>query len=287
MSSQITTAFVRQYSANVQMLVQQKGSRLRDAVRVEIVNGEFGYFDQIGTVTAVKRASRHSDTPFVETPHSRRQVSMEDYEYSDLVDRQDRLRTLIDPTNYYVTAAAYAMGRAMDDVIIAAAKGEARIGKTGSTVVALPAGQKIAAGGGGLTLEKLMTAKEILDAAENDPDEERYIALPAKEVTTLLNTTEVKSADYNTVRALVAGQVDTFLGFKFIRTQRLGTIAGGTDAACLAWRKSALLLALAEEPTSRITERDDKSYATQVYYSMSVGACRMEEKGIVEIATLP
>lgn len=286
MSFSVSTAFVQNFTSNVQMLVQQKGSRLRDAIRLEPVTGETGYFDQIGAGTAIKRSSRHADTPFTETPHSRRQVILEDYEYSDLVDHQDKVRLLSDPASHYAQAAAFAMGRSMDDAIIAAATGTAKTGKNGQNSVALPSGQKIAASASGLTLAKLLTAKEIMDAAENDPDEPRYIACPAKDVSVLLNTTEIKSADYNTVRALVAGQIDTFLGFKFIRSQRTGLIVGGSDRACLAWRKSAIVLALGQNPMARISERDDKSYATQVYYSMSIGATRMEEEGVVEIATL-
>ena len=285
MSSQVQTAFANMYSANVQMLVQQKGSRLRDAVRQEHVQGEIAYFDQVGAGTAMKRLSRHADTPFTETPHSRRQVILDDYEYSDLVDRLDLVKTLNDPTSAYSQAAAYAMGRAMDDVIIAAANGNARTGKTGQNTVALPAGQKIAVAASGFTLAKLLQTKEILDAAENDPDELRYVACPAKDITVLLNTTQVTSTDYNTVRALAAGQIDTFLGFKFIRTQRLG-LTPGADRACLAWRESALTLAVGLNPTVKISERADKSYSTQVYYAMSIGATRMEEEGVVEIATL-
>lgn len=286
MSFQITTAFVQNFSSNVQMLVQQKGSRFRDAVRNEPVAGDTAYFDQIGAATAVKRSSRHADTPFTETPHSRRQVTLEDYEYSDLIDKQDRVRTLSDPTSFYAQAAAFAMGRAMDDVIVAAANGTAKTGKSGQNSVPLPSGQKLPVNASGLTLAKLLATKEILDANENDPDEPRYIACPAKDITVLLNTTEVKSADYNTVKALVAGQIDSFLGFKFVRSQRTGLIVGGSDRACLAWRQTAIALAVGQAPTARISERSDKSYATQVYYSMSVGATRMEEEGVVEIATL-
>ena len=46
---------------------------------------------------------------------------MVDYEYADLIDNQDKIRTLIDPTSSYALAAAYAIGRAMDDEIISAA----------------------------------------------------------------------------------------------------------------------------------------------------------------------
>tara|TARA_Y100000034_G_C6771675_1_gene344295 strand:+ start:444 stop:659 length:216 start_codon:yes stop_codon:yes gene_type:complete len=63
MSVQITTAFVEQYKGNVEILVQQKGSRLRDAVSVETVTGKNAFFEQIGSTAARKRTSRHSDTP--------------------------------------------------------------------------------------------------------------------------------------------------------------------------------------------------------------------------------
>lgn len=99
MSNQITTAFVQQYSNNVQMLSQQKGSLLRNAVDVESVVGKNAFFDQVGKATAVKRVSRHADTPQIDTPHSRRRVTLVDYEYADLIDNQDKVRMLIDPTS--------------------------------------------------------------------------------------------------------------------------------------------------------------------------------------------
>ena len=71
MSTQITTAFVQQFSNNVSMLSQQMGSLLRGSVDEESVTGEKAFFDQIGSSAAVKRTSRHGDTPMVETPHSR------------------------------------------------------------------------------------------------------------------------------------------------------------------------------------------------------------------------
>lgn len=80
MSTQITTAFVQQYKANVYHLTQQKGSKLRRAVRVESVTGKNAYFEQIGATAARKRTTRHADTPRMETPHSRRRVALEDYD---------------------------------------------------------------------------------------------------------------------------------------------------------------------------------------------------------------
>ena len=160
MSTQITTAFVQQYSSNVAMLSQQKGSLLRKAVEIESVVGKNSFFDQVGSATAQKRTSRHSDTPQIDTPHARRRVSLVDYEYADLIDNQDKIRTLIDPTSSYALAAAYALGRAQDDEIIAAVSGTAYSGETGSTSVPLPVGQKITESGtDGLTIAKLRSAK--------------------------------------------------------------------------------------------------------------------------------
>lgn len=105
MSDQITTAFVQQYKGTLYNLVQQKGSRLREAVTVEAVNGEYGYFDQIGATAAIERTSRHSDSPLVNTPHSRRQVTMRDFEWGDLIDNPDKVRLLVDPSSSYLQSA--------------------------------------------------------------------------------------------------------------------------------------------------------------------------------------
>ena len=282
MSTQVTTAFVQQYSANIQMLSQQMGSLLRDKVRLESVNGKNAFFDQVGAVTAQKRTSRHSDTPQIDTPHARRRVSLVDYEFADLIDDQDKVRLLIDPTSSYAQAAAFAMGRAMDDEIISAALGTSFTGETGSTSTALPSGQKLGTGDtDGLTIAKLRSAKELLDAASVDPSITRHIIVSPKQITDLLGTTEVTSSDFNTVKALASGDVNQFLGFNFIVSNRLN--ATGSKRQCIAYAQDGIALGVGKDVTARIDERADKGYATQVYYCASFGATRMEEEKVVEI----
>jgi len=290
MSNQITTAFVQQYSANVMHLLQQKGSRLRGAVNTMAINGKNAYFDQIGATSAQKVTSRHADSPLIHTPHDRRRVSLVDYDWGDLVDDFDKIRTLIDPTSAYALNAAWAMGRAIDDEIITSAFGNAYTGETGSTTVAFPSSQQIAVNyvesgsvvNSGLTIGKLRAAKEQLDAAEVDPSEERYIACSAKQIHDLLQTTEVTSSDYNSVKALVQGDVNTFMGFNFVRTERLNADSSSYRRV-IAWNKGGLGLAVGKEPTAKITERSDKRFSTYVYYAMSIGATRVEEERVVEI----
>jgi len=285
MSSQITTAFVEQYSANIQMLSQQMGSLLRDAVRNESIVGKDAYFDQIGKVTAILKTSRHSDTPQIDTPHSRRRCSLADYEFADLIDQQDKVRLLIDPTSSYAKAAAYAMGRAMDDVIIAAALGSANTGVSGGTAVALPAGNITAVGTGGantMNIAKLALAKAKLDLGDVDPSITRHIIVSPTEIQDLLNTTTITSSDFNTVKALVQGEIDSFMGFKFHVSNRLVDNAAG-NTQCIAFAEDGILLGVGKDVTARIDERSDKSYATQVYYCQTIGATRMEEAKVVSV----
>ena len=285
MSSQVTTAFVQQYSANVQMLSQQMGSRLRDAVNIENVVGKNAFIDQIGKATAQLRTSRHGDTPQLDTPHARRRVSLASYEYADLIDDQDKVRMLIDPTSQYAQAAAAAMGRAMDDVIIDAALGTASTGETGSGSATLDSTNNMvgsSSSNDGLTIAKLLEAKRKMDLNDVDPSIARYIAVGPKQIEDLLGTTQVTSSDFNTVKALAQGDINTFLGFEFIMTNRLD-VDSNDIRSCFAWAEDGITLGIGKDVSARIDERADKGYATQVYYCMDIGAVRMEESKVVKI----
>ena len=302
MSQQITEAFVQQYNSNVMMLSQQKGSRLEGKTRSETQKGKSQFFDRIGTVSAVKRTGRHASTPQVDTPHSRRMVTVEDYEWADLVDDQDKIRMLIDPTSEYAMAAAWAFGRTKDDVVIAAALGNAYGGETGTTVIAHPNSQKFAATDGSafknLNVYTLRAVKQMMD--QQEVEGKRYIACTSSQINSLLGETAVTSADYNTVKALVQGEVNSFMGFEFVRLERLnlttsttatvasgvvgaGVALTGTNRACFAWAEQGLLKSTGEDFTTKMSERDDKGYAMQVYCRMTLGATRMEEVQVVEI----
>lgn len=308
MSSEITTAFVKQFSANVFHLSQQKGSRLASLVRNESQRGKSAFYDRIGAVTAVKRTSRHADTPQIDTPHSRRRVTLVDYEWADLIDDADKLRMLIDPASDYAQSAVFALGRSKDDVIIENALGNAYGGEEGSSTVTLADANKVVAfdgtstTGNNLNIQTLRKVKQRFDANDVDESIPRYIAIGSSQLNSLLGETAIQSADYNTVKALVQGEIDTFLGFKFVRTERLATLAdnpsynnadgsynsGSQTLAtgarrCIAWAQDGLLLATAKDVNGKISERADKSYSTQVYACMGIGATRMEENKVVEV----
>lgn len=293
MSLEVTKAFVQNFHDDVIHLSQQDGSVLMGTVRTKDVVGKYDHFDRLAATKAVKRTSRHGDTPRVDVPHSRRRLIMSDYEWSELIDKADAIRMLIDFKSPYAEAAAMALGRSMDDEIIAAFTGNAQSidADDASANVALPAGQIVdedfGAADSNLTIKKLIEARRVLRANNiNLKKEELYCVINASAEASLLNTTEVTSADYNSVKALVRGEIDTFLGFKFIHTEALLGTADGTDTdpvLCIAYAKSGMGLGIGQSIQVRVDELPTKSYSTQVFASMSLGATRIEDEKVVSI----
>jgi hypothetical protein len=285
-SNQIQTASVQQYKSNVQLLLQQRGSKLRKTVSQpdsNYVGKAAKAVEQIGSVQAVKRTTRHGDTPLIETPHDARWVFPTDYEWADLIDDQDKLRTLIDPESSYAKNGAYAMGRAIDDEILAAIFGIAKTGENGSINTSFPAAQQVPVNATGLTLEKLILGKEKLLAAEVDLENDTlWCIINADLHSDLLRITEVKSLDYNNRAVLVDGIVTRFLGINFVQCERI--LQNGTpDYRVPLYAKSGVHLGMWNDLTVRISERGDKSYSTQVYVKGTFGATRVEEKKVVEL----
>lgn len=286
MSDQVSTAFVQQYTTNVELLLQQRGSKLAESVMTGSYTGKAAKaVEQIGAVAAQKRVSRHSDTPLINTPHDARWVYPTDYEWADLIDDQDKLRMLIDPQSSYAQNGAFALGRAKDDEIIKAFFGTANTGENGSTSTAFDtSNQQIAAGSTGLTVSKLRQAREILLSNEVDPTfDVIYVVVTAKQLTDLLEDPQVTNGgDYNIVKPLVTGEIDTYMGFKFIHCERLG-VDGSSNRRIPVYAKSGMHLGMWNDINTQISTRDDKSYSTQVYVKGTFGATRTEEGKVVEI----
>ncbi len=290
MSQQITTAMIQTYGSNVIALYQQSDSKLKGAVREEPMKAKTHFFERVEPTAAVKKTVRHGPTPIIDTPHSRRATSMADYEWADLVDPQDELRILIDPQSQYATNAVKALNRSYDDVVIEAFDADARAGEDGNTVVTF-ASERAADHnftGAALKLTDLVTLKLDLDD-QDVPDDGRYILMPPagfaqllKQSGTANNDPHLSNIDYNSVKALVNGQVNSLLGFTFLRSTRMPSTTGtGTPKKCFAWHRDSMAVAVGMPIKTNISVRDDLSYAVQVYAAMTLGAVRLQGKGVV------
>ena len=291
--SQIPQHFPVEFDTNWQHLVQQKMERLKERVIIDRVKGKEKSFNQMGTIEMSRVTSRAGETRFTDTPLYKRWIRPLPYDLATLFDEWDEefLGSIVLPNSDTVVAHAAAYGRSVDDVIIAAATGAASTGETGTDSTVLPSSQKVAVdyvetgatANSGLTIAKMRAAAYIFDSNDVDPDEQKFLAVSAKQIQDLLRTTEVTSEDYNTVKALVSGKVDTFMGFKIVRSERLALNTSTDVRTCFAWVKSGLRLTDAGRET-KMDIRPDRSHALQIRTVAALGAARMEEKKVVQIS---
>jgi len=302
MSMEIPIAFVEQCKANILVLSQQKPALLRGVCRPESFTGDAMFVERLGPKDAVLRGARHGETPVSDASHTRRKLTVADYVVpADIIDNPDKLRMLIDPQSPYAQNQAYSLNRVIDDIVIAALGGAAYGGHTGGTTVNYydvgecrlvgSSGVVVAAGSQQtdlvetpLTIAKLLTCKQLLDDAEIDPSRQRYFLTNPYNINQLLNTTEVKSSDYNTVKALAQGQIDSYMGFKFLQSTRLPAQVTDTGATCCyAFAQDAIVLAVQQEPKVSIDRRPDLLNSVQIYSELSLGATRVEGPAVVQI----
>ncbi len=302
---ELTVAMTRQYHANIERLLQQKGSVLTPYVRVESQSSEKQFYEQIGGVVAEQVSTRFAESPQANTPLDRRMVTITPYHVGDFVDSFEKVQTLADPKSAIVENFVLALGRERDRVIFEAIFGTAFAGKEGTTAVPWPTTATTAGGlrvdesfgtaNSGLILAKLIEAKRAWLSKHNDPQMDPPVCIiNADGLADLLNTTEVRSSDYNTVKALVKGEVDTFV-FKFVQWEGYvkngtnvmrGTSPGAGNEAVdryPVFPKRAIVNAIGMDVQTRITERPDRSFHWYAYARAQFGAVRMEENRIIEI----
>lgn len=289
MTDNISNATVRQFTDDVIILVQQEESRLVGTVKQKSITGDRMYFERLGSIDVMENIGRFSPTVLQDADHSRRLVKIKDYDGGLGLDPKDELRMLIDPKSDYARILAMGMGRQLDKTIIAAAAGLSESSTTADlteATVALPAGniidQAFGAGSDNLSVEKLREAKKKLDENEVGSTEERVCIVTASNLDALLGTTEVTSSDFNTVKALVQGEIETFLGFRFIRTELLENQSEGFRQV-LCYTKSAIGLAMADDMKVMVDRRPDLKNIWQVLIQSTFGAVRIEEEKVIVI----
>lgn len=291
MLTQLPEHFQTDFADNWEHLLQQKESRLENKVGRVTVKGKERTLSQLGKSKMRLITTRNGKTIPSDSTMAKRWLRPKGYDEVTFIDEFDAiaLGELPAPESEHVTAHAMAAKRTMDEVIIAALEGTSYIGEDGTTAVDMPASQKVAvdyvvsgsAANSGLTLGKLNRAKYILDANEV-PQEGRYFAHSAKQLKDLLdNVVEVKSSDYNEVKALYDGRVNRFLGFDFVMLELL-TLDSATDIrTCIAWQRDMCALGVSAEKSVKISIRDDISETIQIRTKMLLGATRRQEEGVV------
>lgn len=284
MSFTITENFVKSYASNLYMRAAQIRSLFESAVRLEMnVVGRMKSFDRLDSLEAEEDNTRHGDTPLHDITHDRVWAVLRDWIAAPMIDDEDKLKMLIDPTSEYVERVAQAMNRVKDDRIIAAFNATVITGENFDGTSAFDTtNNRIVSGNTGLTPTKLRQSMQALRADEVPAEEEFYFACAPHQIyTDLMNFPELTSNDYNTIRTLVEGKIGAFMGFKFIMSNRLGTVS--SERACYAWAKSGMGLAIAKDKSTDIVRRPDKKNNAQIISKMSLGAVRIEQAKVQQV----
>lgn len=291
--TQLPEHYQTDFGDNWTHLVQQKESRLEGKVKRTTVKGKERTFSQLGQSKMRLITTRNGKTVPSNTSMAKRWLRPKGYDEVTYIDEFDdvALGELPTPESEHVVSHAMAAKRTIDTVLIAAAEGDAYIGEDGTTAVAVPASQKIAvdyvksgsAANSGMTLAKILFSKKKLDADEV-PMEGRYMVVSAQQIYDLLNDVEeVKSSDYNNVKALVDGTVTRFGGFEWVVTELL-TLDSSTDVrTCIAYQRDGIALGIGKEKKVKIVVRDDLNETVQIRTVMMIGATRLEEERVVLI----
>lgn len=268
--------YAQAYSQNIMQLAQQKYSKLINCVYMKPnVRGKTFFQDQIGAWGMEIKGGRNAQTPNNDPALARRMGIMVDYHDNRMLDRGDELKTISDPRSAYTIAAAQSLGRQIDDVILASMTGAAYYGETGSS--STTNGNIVLVTAASITMARITAIKKALDDKDVDM-EDRYFVANTTFLNNLLDLTEATSADYNSVKSLIRGEMDTWMGFKWIMSTRVPSSYVG-----YAFQKYGICLAMADAPLVRTDERADLSYSWQIYYELNVGAVRLEENKVVVV----
>ena len=277
------------YSRIILPLARQEKSLLFDRVYVKPdVTGKCFYQDQIGKWEMTAKTSVNPDTPQNDPNLSRTRIDIATYNDARMLDRSLRLQEFSDPMSQTSICLSSSVGIQMDKIIYEALGGTAYRGETGSTSVTFPAAKTVkvdletSGTNTGLTTTKVRRAAKMLDA-QGVPHYDRTFVCSATGLEQMLGTTVVTNSDYNSVKALVSGELDTWMGFKWVVLPDGIINVSSNIADYYAFQKTGICFGMLEELFLRIEERADKSYSKQIYYEINAGAARLEEAKVIKV----
>jgi len=290
-SINLATHYAQSYSTIVELLLQRKGSILREKVDFKggYVGKQASPVDQIGAVEARRVTSKFGPMGRVDAPTDRRWVFPVDYDLPQLVDHFDKLRLLTDPESSLVQNGQMAMGRAEDNEIRDAFFADAKTGEQGGTTTSFPAANQVAvnfesASNVSLTVAKMREVRRLAKSKFLDwNNEQMYIAISSKEDSNLLKEIEIINLDYNDRPVLRDGRIERFLGMQFVDFEALN-VDGSAFNRVPVWAKSGLHLAQWESFQTSVTKRNDlQGEPWQAYILGTLGATRTQENKVYEI----
>jgi len=287
MAITIDSVYIQTFERTVRQLAQQQQSKLRGFCMERAVNSEKHNWERLGKGAAIQKTSARQATPEQDSDWSRRVSMPTTWNIGDTVEPEDIVQMLIDPKSSVAESHGYAMRRAMDDIIIAAATADALNGD--GTTTAFPVGQVVGDGSAPISFDLVTQVQEKFMANDIDPDVPKVFVVGPTQVRKLMQLTEATSADYVKAQALSqlssTGIVPNWMGFTWVVSNRL-LAPGAGELGCLAFTKRALGLQVNKDIWARVAEDPSISFAWRIYSAMTSGCVRVEDEQIVQAHVL-
>ena len=275
MSISLSNAFVTLFDAEVKQAYQGKAMLVGAVRQRRGVEGSTVKFPKVGKGVATARISQTDVTP-LNVGFSNVTCTLQDWNAAEYSDIFSQAKVNFDERSELVQVLGNAIGRRQDQLIL-----DALTAATGTGTVV----NDIGGTDTNLNVAKLRDAKRQLDRA-NVPPEGRHIILHASGLASLLSETAVTSSDFNTVKALVSGEINTFLGFTFHvmgdRTEGGLIIDNSLDRTCFAFHKDSIGYAEGIAPRTEVNYIPEKT-SFLVNSVFSAGAIAIDAEGIVKI----
>lgn len=275
MSIALSNAFVTLFDAEVKQAYQGKAMLVGAVRQRRGVEGSTVKFPKVGRGVATPRIGQTDVTP-LNVGFSNVTLTLEDWiaaEYSDIFSQQ---KVNFDERSELVQVLGNAIGRRQDQLVLNA------LATSGTS---LTVGNDVGGTDSNMNVAKLRQAKGLMDK-NNVPPTDRHIVIHSNGLQSLLAETAVTSSDFNTVKALVNGELNTFLGFQFHvlgdRTEGGLAIDGSLDRTCFAFHKDAIGYGEGIAPKTEINYIPEKT-SFLVASMFSAGATTIDAEGIVSI----
>jgi len=279
----IDRAFVTQWGRSVLMLAEQRGSKLLSTVQRAPVTGEAWTTERLGGTEAGEITNRHAPIEPTVLDHSRRWGYTNAYDRAVLIDNYDRVKTLLSFESPYTQRVSNAMGRAMDVTIIGALDATVRTGKNAESTQQLPSAQILGTSSetNPISVARLLDAKLKFDQADQEMGGLTWVCRP-EDIRNLMADFQATSADFQNLKALVAGEVNTFLGMNIIWSNLIPT--DNSRLVSFIYRTDAIEFGVAQEMSVTIDRRIDlRTQPWQAYAWGAWGAVRVEDNRVVKI----
>jgi hypothetical protein len=287
----LTTFFEKEVSRFWEMQSQQTDSRLGMAVTSAPFQGRRKQFNMLDQGEMTEVTDRKGDTPDGDSTGNKYWIYRRKFEWVKVWDEDDQLNLgqVALPDSDEVQSMTAASNRTKDRVIINSFDATRFIGEDGTTTDTFDTNMQVAVNyvasgspaNSGLTVAKILQAKKLMDAQEL-PDGDRHFVTSSQQLQDMLLQEQFTSADYANVKALVNGQVDTFAGFKFHRTELLSRNVSTDVRTCFAWHKSGVKFAEIGREV-HIDPLPQRRHATQLRGVYRCGAVRTENTRVVRV----